>query len=38
MKICVQNLLVALAMLALSILNSQFSTVFAQGTAFTYQG
>jgi hypothetical protein len=38
MKIRVKNLLVALALLAISTLNSQFSTVFAQGTAFTYQG
>src|ERR1039458_7976967 len=28
----------SLAMLALSTLNSQLSTAFAQGTAFTYQG
>jgi hypothetical protein len=32
------TLFAALAMLALSTLNSQFSTAFAQGTAFTYQG
>jgi hypothetical protein len=38
MKIRVKNLLVALALLAFSTLNSQFSTVFAQGTAFTYEG
>src|SRR5208282_211313 len=38
MKIRVQNLFVALALLALTTLNSQLSTVFAQGTAFTYQG
>jgi trimeric autotransporter adhesin len=30
--------IIALALLALSTLNSQLSTVFAQGTAFTYQG
>lgn len=28
----------ALALLAFSVLNSELSTVFAQGTAFTYQG
>src|SRR5471030_2652841 len=34
-----QNLsLLALALLALSTLNSQLSTAHAQGTAFTYQG
>ena len=38
MKIRVQNLSVALALLALSTFNSQLSTTFAQGTAFTYQG
>ena len=30
--------LIALALLTLSTLNPQLSTVFAQGTAFTYQG
>jgi hypothetical protein len=30
--------LIALALLALSTLNSQLSTAFGQGTAFTYQG
>ena len=30
--------LLALALFALATLNSQLSTVFAQGTAFTYQG
>ncbi len=38
MKIRVPNLLVAPALLALSILICQPSTAFAQGTAFTYQG
>src|SRR5208282_672152 len=38
MKNHVQNLFVALALLALSTLNTQLSTAFAQGTAFTYQG
>ena len=34
-----KNLFIALAMLALSTLNSQLSTCYAQGTtAFTYQG
>src|ERR1039457_2674034 len=30
--------LIALALLALTTLNSQLATAFAQGTAFTYQG
>ena len=38
MKKQIKHLLLALALLALSTLNSQLSTVFAQGTAFTYQG
>ena len=38
MKNRTSNLFVALALLALSILNYQFSTAHAQGTAFTYQG
>jgi len=32
------RLVIALALLALATLNPQFSTAFAQGTAFTYQG
>src|SRR5665213_2890901 len=38
MKTHMRNLLVALALLALSTLNLQLSTCLAQGTAFTYQG
>jgi hypothetical protein len=38
MKTTSRFLSVALALLALSILNTQRSTAFAQGTAFTYQG
>ena len=38
MTIRLNYLAVALALLALSTLNSHFSTAFAQGTAFTYQG
>ncbi len=39
MKIRVQNLFVALALLALlSTINSQLSTLHAQGTAFSYSG
>ena len=39
MKLRIQSLFTALALLALlSTLNSQLSTAFAQGTAFTYQG
>jgi hypothetical protein len=38
MKYHKSNWFVALASLALLILNSQLSTAFAQGTAFTYQG
>jgi len=38
MKKQIKHLVLALALLALSTLNSQLSTVFAQGTAFTYQG
>ncbi len=38
MKNQTRNLSVALALLALSTLNSQLSTGFGQGTAFTYQG
>ena len=38
MKTTFRHLIIALALLALSILNSQLSTVFGQGTAFTYQG
>jgi hypothetical protein len=39
MKIqCVRLLATALAILALSAINSQLSSVLAQGTAFTYQG
>ena len=38
MKICIQNLGMVLVLLAVSIFNAQLSTVFAQGTAFTYQG
>jgi hypothetical protein len=33
-----RGLFIALAVLAISTLNSQLSTLFAQGTAFTYQG
>src|SRR5438093_7038473 len=32
------NRIIALAFLSLSTLNPQLSTLFAQGTAFTYQG
>ena len=38
MKIKLRRLLLTLTLLALSTLNSQLSTAFAQGTAFTYQG
>src|ERR1035437_3529010 len=38
MKTKLHYLFIALALLALSTLNSQLSTAFAQGTAFTYQG
>jgi hypothetical protein len=38
MKTKLHHLFTALALLALSTLNAQFSTAFAQGTAFTYQG
>ena len=38
MKTKFHRLFIALAWLALSTLNIQLSTVFAQGTAFTYQG
>jgi trimeric autotransporter adhesin len=38
MKNQVKHLPIALALLALSTLNVQLSTVLAQGTAFTYQG
>lgn len=38
MKTKLQYLSIVLALLALSTLNSQLSTAFAQGTAFTYQG
>ena len=38
MKTCLIKIMVASAMLALITLNPQFSTAFAQGTAFTYQG
>jgi hypothetical protein len=38
MKIRLHRLIAALALLALATLNSQLSTAFAQGTAFTYQG
>jgi hypothetical protein len=38
MKTKIQNLFLMLALLALSTLNLQLSTVFAQTTAFTYQG
>jgi len=38
MKTRPQCLVVALTLLALATLNSLFSTVFAQGIAFTYQG
>ncbi len=38
MKIKSTFTIAALALLALSTLNSQLSTCFAQGTAFTYQG
>jgi len=38
MKTRAQNVFFTLALLALATLNSQFSTAFAQGTAFTYQG
>ncbi len=38
MKIKLHYLLLTLALLALSTLNSQLSTAFAQGTGFTYQG
>jgi hypothetical protein len=38
MKTQIQNLVVALVLLALPTLNLQLSTAHAQGTAFTYQG
>jgi hypothetical protein len=38
MKIKPTVTFIALALLTLSTLNSQFATCFAQGTAFTYQG
>jgi hypothetical protein len=38
MKTKIHSLFIALALVALSALNSQLSTAFAQGTAFTYQG
>jgi hypothetical protein len=38
MKTKLHRLLLTLVLLALSTLNSQLSTAFAQGTAFTYQG
>ena len=38
MKNQIKQLLIALALLALSTLNPQLSTLHAQGTAFTYQG
>ncbi len=38
MKIRPQNLMAALGLAAFSILNQPFSTTFAQGMAFTYQG
>jgi hypothetical protein len=38
MKTKLHYLFIALALLALSTLNPQLSTAFAQGTAFTYQG
>ena len=38
MKTRYSNVFIALALLALSTLNIQLSTAFAQGTAFTYQG
>ena len=38
MKTELHHLFLTLALLALSTLNSQLSTAFAQGTAFTYQG
>ena len=38
MKTKIQNLFLMLALLALSTLNLQLSSVFAQTTAFTYQG
>ncbi len=38
MKTRTPNLIVALALLALSTIYSQLSPAFAQGTAFTYQG
>src|SRR5580658_5877115 len=38
MKNPISNPIMALALLALSTLNLQLSTAFAQGTAFTYQG
>jgi hypothetical protein len=38
MKIHVQGMFTALALLALSTINSQLTSCFAQGTAFTYQG
>jgi len=38
MKIIRHSLLLSLALLTLSAINFQLSTVFAQGTAFTYQG
>ena len=38
MKKTLRHSFIALALLALSTLNSQLSTLHAQGTAFTYQG
>src|ERR1039457_831208 len=38
MKTKLQNIIPALALLALATLNAQLSPVNAQGTAFTYQG
>ena len=38
MKTKFHHLFIALALLAFLTLNLQFSTAFAQGTAFTYQG
>jgi len=38
MKTKSRHLFLTLALLSLSTLNSQLSTAFAQGTAFSYQG
>src|SRR5208283_6144110 len=38
MKTPIRCITILLALLALSAINAQFSTAFAQGTAFTYQG